>query len=265
MGPDLAQFLEPANSHLQSAADNFTADAMPLRLSGTRAQAYLHYRASLVTNKDWFRSETWDQPTRAAFESKLARSRAPSRRAQYLRIQGLTLIETNQHQQLDAGRALLQRVITDYPDQLLEVAGAHAALADSYLREQRVSEAIAHLRVCLILESGRSFGHKAELLLAEALLAHDPTDSELGEVATLLDQSANKAFFHSEVWRIAVARARRCDKLGDAEGAGAHASEALALLADNTPKLPRHPSIGLIRTDAQTIDEMQQLARRSGR
>jgi tetratricopeptide (TPR) repeat protein len=218
-----------------------------------------------MAKDDWFRSEVWDKTTRAAFEARLARSRTPFHRAQYLAIQGSTLTATEKRREISAGRALLERVITDYPDEVLQVANAHSALADSYLREDRLSEAVEHLRLCLILESGRHFQHRAELRLSEVLLAGDPSETELVEVAALLNEAADQAFFHVEAWRIAVARARLRGKLGDAKGAARHAQEALALLADNTPKLPRHPDVGLIKADPDTVEEMQTLATRSSR
>jgi hypothetical protein len=218
-----------------------------------------------MASKDWFRCETWDEPISAAFEARLARSRGPFHRAQYLRIQGLTLTGTQKRREVEAGRALLERVIADYPDEHLDVAGAHSALAHSFVSENRLREAIDHLRLCLALESGRSFKHGAELELAEALTASDPDAAERDEVAALLDAAADSAFFHSERWRIAVCRARFCAEVGDAKGAAGHANEALALLADNTPKLPRHKDLGLIDADPATVKEMQKLASRSSR
>jgi hypothetical protein len=218
-----------------------------------------------MARDDWFRSENWDQPTREAFEARLARSRAPSQRAQYLRIQGATLVATNKLREVVAGRTLLDRVIADYPDELLEVAGAHFALAESLLGEHQPDEGIPHLRICLILESGRSFKHGTELILAEALLANDPTSESLDEVERLLDEAASDSFFRSEGWRVAVARARLHAWRGDARAAAREAQLALTLLADNTPTLSRHPEDGLINADQTTVQEMQKLAQGSGR
>jgi predicted negative regulator of RcsB-dependent stress response len=210
---------------------------------------------------DWFRSETWNESTRTAFETRLTRSRTAFHRAQYLRIQGLTLTETNKRREVNAGRALLERVITEYPDDVLEVAGAHSALADSFVQTNQLREAVEHLRACLALESGRNFQHRAELRLAEVMLAQHATDTSLGEVAELLDEAAGEAFFHSEAWRIAVARARLCARRKDPAGAAAHAHHALALLADNSPQFARHPDVGLIKTNRKTIKEMEKLAK----
>ena len=218
-----------------------------------------------MSDDDWYRSEVWDETTRHAFEARLARSRTPFHRAQYLKIQGATLTATNKPREVEAGSALLESVIADYPDEVMMVANAHSALADSYLQDGGLSQAIEHLRLCLILEKGRHFEHRADLRLAEVLIACNPSEAELDEAAALLDEAGERVFFHVEAWRIAVARARLRAKRGDAVGAAAHAREALALVADNTPKLTRHPDVGLIRTDAETVNEMERLAGESGR
>jgi hypothetical protein len=211
-----------------------------------------------MSRDDWYRSETWDESVREAFETKLARSRTAFHRAQYLRIQGLTLTGTNKRREVVAGRALLERVIADFPDEVLEVAGAHSALADSFL-ESDPPAAIEHLRACLALEQGRgSYG--VELRLSETLLREDRSAASLDEVADLLDVAESQAFFHVEHWRIAVARARLCSRRGDAVGAATQAERALALLADNTPKLSRHPDVGLIEPERKTVKEMRKLA-----
>ena len=115
-----------------------------------------------MSDDGWYRSELWDETTRDAFEAKLARSRTPFHRAQYLKIQGTTLTATNKPREVEAGRALLERVIADYPEEVMMVANAHSALADSYLWDGGLSEAIEHLRLCLILEKGRHFDQRAD-------------------------------------------------------------------------------------------------------
>jgi predicted negative regulator of RcsB-dependent stress response len=212
-----------------------------------------------VSRDDWYRLETWDDSARQAFETRLSRSRTPFHRAQYLRIQGVTLASTGKRREVAAGRALLERVIEDFPDEVLEVAGAHYALAESFV-DSNLRAAIEQLRACLSFEHGRSFSHRTELRLAELLLEDDPTDATLEEVTDLLNTAESEAFFHVEAWRIAVARARLHSKQGDRDSAATQAKRALALLADNTPKLSRHQDVGLIEPDRKTVKEMRKLA-----
>lgn len=213
-----------------------------------------------MSRDDWYRSESWDDAARALFETKLARARGGFYRAQYLRIQGQTLVETRQRTRVDAGRELLHRVIEEYPHEEMEVAGAHYALGQSLFREGRYGDAIEHLLACLQLEAGANFKHRTELLLAETLVECGAKAS-YDEAWQLLNTSAEEAVFGSEFWRIEVARARLLARTGDLTRASAHARNALELLENDTPTFSRHPTVGLIDADKPTIREMRRLAR----
>ena len=208
---------------------------------------------------DWYRSESWSAQEQELFETKLARSRTPFNRAQYRRIQGLTLVETRDRRRVDVGRELLRRVIAEYPDEVIEVAGAHYKLGDSFAEDGDYDEAIAHLRNCLELESGRSFSHNTELRLAETLVG--PREiSSFDEAWQLLDAAEREALFGSQFWRIEVARARVLELSADPTRAAEHARTALELLDDDAPAFPRHPTVGLIEADEATVREMRRMA-----
>jgi hypothetical protein len=82
----------------------------------------------LVSRDDWFRGTSWDGRTRETFEAKLARAR--SGRAEYLRIKGAELTRSTKKPVRRAGRELVRRVLTEHPDDRLQVTMAHADLAD---------------------------------------------------------------------------------------------------------------------------------------
>jgi hypothetical protein len=209
---------------------------------------------------DWFRSNAWDARARELFETKLSRAR--SSRAQYLRIKGLALIGVNDRERVEAGRRLLRRVVDEYADDALPVAGAHYALGDSFAREGQDGEAVRHLRACLALESTGNFSHGTELRLAEVLIDSHATTS-FDEAWELLNISAGKGMlFNSFIWRIEVARARLLVGEGQEARAAVYARSALRLLEHNEPQLPRHPDVGLIDADRRTVREMKRLARR---
>ncbi len=69
---------------------------------------------------DWFRVTHWDAQAAEDFEKHLARSRAWSR-AQYLRVQGVTLWGAGS---LGAAKGLLQRVVQQHAGDDLEAAAA---------------------------------------------------------------------------------------------------------------------------------------------
>ena len=75
--------------------------------------------------------------TRAdAFFQRLRRSRTAVHRAQYLRIQALTLAQTRQNNNILVALELLERIFTEYPDAWdlplvhLEAAQCHDALGN---------------------------------------------------------------------------------------------------------------------------------------
>jgi tetratricopeptide (TPR) repeat protein len=193
------------------------------------------------------------------FEAKLARTRSGFNRAQYLRIQGLTLVETGDRRRVEAGRQLLQRVIDEHPNEPLEVAGAHYALAQSFVRDGLHDEAMGRLRTCLALEAGANFKHGSELLLAEALIERD-SESAFEEAWDLLNAWAEEAVFNSDFWRIEVARARLLARAGDRAKASTHARNALELFERDEPTFSRHPTVGRIHADKATVREMRRLA-----
>lgn len=210
---------------------------------------------------DWFRSDAWDIEAQELFEAKLARAR--SSRSQYLRIKGLSLTLASDEVRVEAGRRLLFRVIEEHPNDRLQVAMAHYDLGDSFGRSGRWAEAVAHLRSCLVLEDTVRAFNNAELRLAEVLIADDTTLS-LDEAGDLLEIAAGPkggVLFHSVAWRIAIAWTQLRRRQGDRTGAAQHARAALALLDRNEPQFARHPDVGLIVPDKQTIRELKRLAR----
>lgn len=86
--------------------------------------------------KDWYRSERWDLATAAYFEERLCRAR-PEGRPQYLRIQATHLLHARETR--ESGRALLRRVIDDYPEDA-QARTASEQLGDSLGDDGRLAE-----------------------------------------------------------------------------------------------------------------------------
>ena len=65
---------------------------------------------------DWYRKTTWTEQDRSEFWLRLNRSRNDFNKAQYLRIQALTLEETGVEANIHASMELLDGRLADYPD-----------------------------------------------------------------------------------------------------------------------------------------------------
>jgi ATP/maltotriose-dependent transcriptional regulator MalT len=214
-----------------------------------------------VGSDDWYRGPDWDPATQQEFEERLARARG--QRPQYLRIKGLGLTDAEDPAVRAAGRTLLLRVLEQHPDEGMSVIAAHHDLGASYAREGDYKEASRHLAESLRLQRERNFSYDTgvALALAEAIVAAR-WDDRYQEALELLNEhiSVRGGLFPIEQFRILLAEARIAERVGDAEVASRNAEHALALLAENKAPFSRHPTVGLIHTDAETFRELERLA-----
>ena len=80
---------------------------------------------------DWYRRKTWTKIDEQEFKAKLARARKDGR-AQYLKIQAIELVETEDKNLLKVAEALLNKMLTEYPDNNFEKGSALHTLGDIY-------------------------------------------------------------------------------------------------------------------------------------
>lgn len=94
---------------------------------------------------DWYRRSDWNEEIAADFEARLKRAR-PSSRAQYLSLQGYTLIASNP----PLAEALLERAIAS--GEPSEVPRAACYLALSRVAQGKVDEAIQAYEIAISAE-----------------------------------------------------------------------------------------------------------------
>ena len=213
-----------------------------------------------VSSDEWYRSTSWSEDDRNVFEQKLAKAR-PASRPQYIRLKALALLETSDAGRRRGGVSLLERVLSEYPEDRVEVAGSHRALARYYEERGNAERAAGHYRETLRAQEGTNVFHGAELLLAELIVREELSDA-YPEADQLLDRVLESGpIFTSEQFRYAAARARLASRRGDDDEAAAFALGALDLFEHNEPVSSYHPGIGLIRGDDATLAELEALAR----
>jgi hypothetical protein len=217
-----------------------------------------------VAREDWYRSTDWDDGIAAAFEARLRRTRTRAGRAQYLRIQGLTLAEARIARLVAPARALLRRVLDEHPDVEMEVAGAHRALGESLAREGRFAEAVAHFRAGLAVEraaraEGCDFSWTLELLLAEAVVAADEREA-FGEALEALDAMGRRGLAAPDVvWRGQVALTRMRARSGDPRAAES-AAFALGVAARLQEMAASGSAFPAAAIDGAVLDELRRIA-----
>jgi tetratricopeptide (TPR) repeat protein len=78
---------------------------------------------------DWYRRKTWTKDDEEEFFNKLGRARKDGR-AQYLLIQAIELVETEKQELLKVAEALLNKMLTEFPDDNFSKGKALHTLGD---------------------------------------------------------------------------------------------------------------------------------------
>lgn len=84
---------------------------------------------------DWYRRKTWTKTDQEEYFAKLGMTRKDGR-AQYLRVQAIELVETKDKYLLSVAETLLNKILSDYPDNRMEKSQTLNTLGEIYkLRE----------------------------------------------------------------------------------------------------------------------------------
>ena len=102
---------------------------------------------------DWYRRKTWTNKDEEEFFAKLKRARVEGR-AQYLKIQAIELVETKEKHLLDIAEALLNRVLTEYPESKFETSSVLHTLGDIYRLRANYEKALEYYGQSLDFEKG---------------------------------------------------------------------------------------------------------------
>ena len=80
---------------------------------------------------DWYRRKTWTKTDENEFFAKLGRARKDGR-AQYLKIQAIELVYTKEKKLLNVAEELLNKVLTEYPENRIEKSPCYNFLGQIY-------------------------------------------------------------------------------------------------------------------------------------
>ena len=100
---------------------------------------------------EWYRRKTWAETDKIEFFAKLGRARKDGR-AQYLKIQALELIATNDNKLMDIAESLLIQLLNDYPDNEFDRSSALHALGNISKFRQNIDKAIDYYKQAIDFE-----------------------------------------------------------------------------------------------------------------
>jgi tetratricopeptide (TPR) repeat protein len=100
---------------------------------------------------DWFRRKSWTQTDEEEFFKKLNRARKDGR-AQYLKIQAIELVQTEDNELLEVAENLLNKMLTEYPDDNFNKGSALHTLGDVYKLRENYQQAKEYYKQALDFE-----------------------------------------------------------------------------------------------------------------
>lgn len=212
---------------------------------------------------DWYRNTSWGKEASDLFELKLGRSRGTFHKAQYLRIQAGYLLDSTDFQ--DVGVRLMERLIHNFPDEEVSTTFGKEQLGDFYLKGGNFERAKGYYqevtnRYKALNRNGTS--GVADIKLVDTLLRLDERNA-YGEAYKLLtvdfEKTEGSLLLNSDRFLYARVFAELCDKLGKKEEARQFADKALEIARIMEPQFPRHKTVGLVRTDKETLDRLAEI------
>lgn len=100
---------------------------------------------------DWYRRETWTKSDDEEFFAKLRRAREDNR-AQYLKIQAITLIDTGKRELLPAAEMLLNKILTDYSVHRVQISQSYSSLGTIFRIRGDYEKALDYYRKSMNFE-----------------------------------------------------------------------------------------------------------------
>jgi hypothetical protein len=195
-----------------------------------------------MAKEQWLRSSEWTAEAQREFETKISRSK---RKAYHLTFKAGVLAQVEGRVAKEGARALLERVIRDFPTDLADVAVAHQSLAQLQTEDDgggvwNAEHAEEHYRACIAIHEklqklGKGIaieGGDPRLELAELLLAANDKEKDLEahDLLKRLEKDSSTELFVEDAFRHAVASARVARRHEDATTAAAMVKRAMDLV-----------------------------------
>jgi len=213
---------------------------------------------------DWYRNETWNDEIAAAFEARLDRSRGDSNKAQYLRIQAGYLLNSSYTQTQLAGLLLMERLVTNYPQEQFETIFAQEQLGDYYLNIGNYEKAEHYFRnvvkYCKRRRSTSGTSGMADLQLAKTILSSDQTGKFEEAYKLVTSFRISELVFNSNRFDYAELAAKLCFKMNKKAEAKKYAKQALELAKITEPDLSRHKTLGLVNVNDEQLNELKKIS-----
>jgi tetratricopeptide (TPR) repeat protein len=211
-----------------------------------------------MPRSDWFRRKSWSQQDQKDFFARLAKSRSPGSKAQYLRIQAIELTEARDQKLTRAALELIEKHLIEFNDPY-ERTQAHSVAARCHEQLGQLEEAIAEYRLSLQANlNAPNLDPGTSLAFPWFIVSHSRT--ELFREALEILERAHLAF-PVQKFQAAAIRAQIAEFNADHEKAAKFAVEALKAAGVSNSDFRFHRRLGLVGPEhAQLVEKLRRLA-----
>ena len=206
---------------------------------------------------DWFRRKSWTQIDEEEFFKKLNRARKDGR-AQYLKIQAIELVETKDKALLEVAEALLDKMLTEYPEDNFNKGSALYTLGDIYRHREKYLKAINYYKQALDFEKVYSNVITHAYLDYSELIVKTGDTASFDEVEQILLERQPGLMFSIEKYKVNSLLSIICKHKNNFDEAKHFADLAEQSATAETSGLRYHKYLGVVKDRDNWLDKLVQ-------
>ena len=204
---------------------------------------------------DWYRRKSWTQTDEEEFFKKVNRARKDGR-AQYLKIQAIELVQTEDTELLKVAENLLNKMLTDYPNDNFNKGSALHTLGDIYKLQENYQKAKEYYKQALDFERVyKNVITQAYLDYSELVIKTDDKSS-FDEVEQILLEQQPKLMFPIEKYKVNLLLSIINKKKNKGDAAKRFAELAEQSANAETSGLRYHKYLGLVKERDNWLDRL---------
>lgn len=196
-----------------------------------------------MAKNEWFRRTSWSNGVAQDFETRLGRCRTSYNKAQYLKIQALTLLEAEDRLLVVPALELLSQLLAEFPDES-QLEHAHLLTARCHEQQGDLGQAMEHFRLALSAQLIYPNSDAGTSLEYPWFVVHHGIKDLYDDALQTLNTA--RLAFPVQFFKAAAIRAQVAESRDDGNTASRYAAEALAAAAQTQSQFQFHQSLGLV-------------------
>lgn len=205
--------------------------------------------------KDWYRRKTWTEADETEFFAKFNRARKDGR-AQYLKIQAIELISTNKKELLRVAESLLNKVLTEYPEDNFNKSSSLHSIGNIHKKLGDETKAIDYYKKAVDFEKNYPNVQTQAYLDYSELIIKTKSLFEYDEVETILMEKLSKLVFPVDKYKVNSILSIINKHKNNADKAVFYAKLAEESASVETSGLTYHKFLGVVTEREKWLDKI---------